>query len=357
MASTWYRASAPSSSRLMGEHAVLRGGPALVFALNKRIVVAVRERKDECIQIASQFGTESVARKDLSRQGPHSFVKAAILAMPECTSGLDVEVVSTFSHTMGLGSSAAVTVATLGAISELVFRCVYSSGMKNRNLPKPTPEIETVRSSPGCYLDDGAAFQGQDVGAGKTDSPFPSCINPSVCLQRAQSAIRSVQGVGSGADAAASCYGGVLLFYAEGCRVERLCDRLPLHLAYCGMKTPTQEVVQTLARREQQDPNTFQEIFSLINGTTEKAVQAIRKMDLNCFGECMNVAHGFMVALGLENGPLAYLRGQLLNEKAVLGCKIAGSGLGDCVVALAENFTTTLCLPVECEAQGVRKEL
>ena len=48
--------SAPGSSMLMGEHAVLRGYPALVFAINRRITANLKPRSDGQICINTSFG-------------------------------------------------------------------------------------------------------------------------------------------------------------------------------------------------------------------------------------------------------------------------------------------------------------
>lgn len=301
--------SAPASARLMGEHAVLRGGPALVFALHPRMTVAARLRKDSEIHIESKFGSEVCFLDTIQADGKHSFMKAAFLECKEfITSGVDLTVVSDFEHTVGLGSSAAITVATLGALLQLSF----------------------------------------------------GHIDQEKCLKMAQSAIRAVQGEGSGADAAASVYGGVVKFYQDGCVTERLSDSLPLHLAYSGMKTSTKEVIAVIRQKEQHEPSVVHSLFSVINHITEKAVQAIIQNDMVSFGLCLNEAHGCMVALGLENRALASLRGAFLSEETVLGCKISGSGLGDCIVVLAKQLSEKslkLCLSVRSEPFGVRIEV
>ena len=100
------------------------------------------------------------------------FVLGAIRACREgLKQGFELEIRSEMSHQMGLGSSAAVTVATLAAL---------------------------------------AGAQGQ--------VPAPECL-----LECGTKIIRKVQGgVGSGADVAASTYGGCLRFFAETLEVVKL---------------------------------------------------------------------------------------------------------------------------------------
>lgn len=309
MGSEWCSVSAPASARLMGEHVVLRGGPALSFALTPRMTVAVSIRKDASVCLESKFGFEECSLTNLTLQGSHSFMKAAI---QEClhfmTSGVNLKVVSDFEHTVGLGSSAAITVATLGVLQQ-------------------------------CFL--GAIDKGRSV-------------------KMAQHAIRAVQGEASGLDAAASVYGGVVYFYAEGCLSTRISDTLPLYLSYSGMKTPTKEVIALIRKKEEEEPDVVHSLFSVINYLTQKAARAIKSDDMMTFGACLNEAHGCMVALGLENRSLASLRGEFLSDEKVLGCKISGSGLGDCVVLLGDMLSEKSlkkCLEVRPESCGVRVEV
>lgn len=283
MASLWCKSSAPANARLMGEHAVLRGGPALVFAVDLRMTVLAQLCDEQHVHISSKFGTEIQNLHALSIEGHHRFVKAAIITCKHLLpQGVTLHISSDFEHTVGLGSSAAVTVATIGALLQLTI----------------------------------------------------GHVDPITCLQLAQKTIRMVQGSGSGADAAASLYGGVLLFYTDG-RIQKLTPSLPLLLAYCGMKTPTKDVIDIIDALEQQNPTQISRIFASINSITHQAVQAIKHNDLALLGFLMNEAHTHMAALGLENEPLAKLKKNFNQDSSILGCKISGSGLGDCVVLLA----------------------
>jgi len=308
MASLWCKATSAASARLMGEHAVLRKGPALVFSLNPRMTVFARLLDREEHVITSKFGEERIARLDISLEGSHRFIKACLLeCLDSIPQGIELHVSADFEHTVGLGSSAAVVAATIGAIKEL------TNGV----------------------------------------------VDKRECLLLAQKAIRAVQGDGSGADAAASIFGGVLLFYQDGCFVQKLADTLPLHLAYSGMKTPTKEVIAHIQKMEKANPERFQKIFSSINVLTLEAVQSIEKKDLQQFGYLLNKAHEQMVLMGLENEPLADLRKIFLQDASVMGCKISGSGLGDCLVLLAQKLSPASkkqCLPLNPDSRGLETE-
>lgn len=308
MAYPWCKASSAASARLMGEHAVLRHGPALVFSLHPRMTVCARLKDGNDIILGSKFGQEQIERADISLEGPHRFIKACLQeCLPLIPHAIELQVHSDFEHTVGLGSSAAVVAATMGAILQLT----------------------------------------------------KGAVDRQECLLLSQKAIRTVQGDGSGADAAASIFGGVLLFYADGGRVRRIADTLPLHLAYSGMKTPTKEVIAIVKRKEEANPHALHEIFSAMNTTTLEAQHAIEQKNLPLLGSLLNKAHAQMVALGLENEALASLRNSFLHDPHVLGCKISGSGLGDCVVLLGANLSqasAALCLPLRPDIRGLETE-
>lgn len=308
MALKWYTASAPASARLMGEHAVLRGGPALSFALSPRITVKVRQAPPDTISISSQFGLESFPLSSRNIETDHRFIKAALLVCREYISkGLEINVKSSIAPTVGIGSSAAVTVATIGAILK------YATGR----------------------------------------------IDKEKCLRLAQTAIRVIQGAGSGADAASSIYGGVISFYANECKVQKLADTLPLYLAYSGMKTPTADVIAYVRAIEQKDPHAITLIFEKIDAITVQAIAAIQKGDLPLLGALMNQAQIQMEALGLNNEALKIKKSCFAKDPRILGAKISGSGLGDCLVLLAPNLSKEsrrLCLSAQPSAQGVQDE-
>ena len=114
-----YTASAPGSLMLLGEHAVLHGQLALVCAVNRRIQVTLTPRKDRTIRISSALGRRSMTVDAIKPSKPLRFVMAALRRFAKTLpSGFDLRIDSDFSHQVGLGSSAAVTVATLAVLKQ-----------------------------------------------------------------------------------------------------------------------------------------------------------------------------------------------------------------------------------------------
>jgi len=290
---------------LLGEHAVLHGHRALVCAANRRIHVALTPRADDQIQIRSALGCHTTTLDQLAPHGVFRFVMACITRQKDnLKTGFDLTIDSEFSHMVGLGSSAAVTVAMNAALNAWL------------NTP----------------MDLRALFQ---------DS---------------LAVIREIQGLGSGADVAASVYGGIVAYRAEPLEIEPLPATHPLTVIYSGSKMPTVEVVRLVEARRKEQPELYDGIFRLMDQSAGQAVEAIRRNDWKTFGDLLNLNQGLMEALGVSNAKLAEINWALRAEPGILGSKISGSGLGDCVIGLGSSPRADWpydVLPVEISAAGV----
>ena len=121
-------AIAPGKVTLFGEHAIVYGKPAIVAAIDKRVMVSLKLRDDGRIRIAAYdlmlpgvvltfSGEEVVIETDYGRAiSAVSYIKKALEITSEYVGkkvGVDVEVRSEMPVGAGLGTSAAVSVATI----------------------------------------------------------------------------------------------------------------------------------------------------------------------------------------------------------------------------------------------------
>lgn len=130
--------SAPGKLMLLGEHAVVYGRPCIVTAVGHRMRVSVEPSKGSKIEISApdvgitKYGIniEELDKKEVPKS--LRFVSVAIsnfYSRHNLFSGLKVETKSDFSSEFGFGSSSAVTVATLLAMSEFFGRKLDKKGL------------------------------------------------------------------------------------------------------------------------------------------------------------------------------------------------------------------------------------
>lgn len=318
-----YAATAPGSIMLFGEHAVLHGNSALVCAIDKCITVEIKPHFDDKIVLNSHLnGTQIINLNNLNDKScalfpKWRFVLQSLLAYKRYfPSGFELNVISDYNSPIGLGSSAAVTVATLAALN------FWITGKKK--------------------------------------------IDRKSLLANAVKIIRKVQGIGSGADAAASVYGGVIYYSPKNFAVKTLKETYPITLIYSGKKVSTVEVVKRVTSLQKKNPEVFQLLYKSMAACAYRAFFAWQKKNFKNVGELMNIHQGLHEALGVNNKELANIVFALRNDPNVLGAKISGSGMGDCVVALGRaNVNAVLSrldatkygfqnIPVVISGHGVR---
>lgn len=296
-------ASAPGTLMLMGEHAVLHGHAALCAAIDQRITVHLTPRADRLVHIRSALGEHQTSLNDLKVIRPFHFILGALHHLKP-RAGLELNVESDFSAEIGFGSSAAVTVATVAAI----------------------------HAAHGAPLDRARIFAD------------------------ALAILHHVQGRGSGADLAAATYGGIVRYRADPLEIEPLLQQLPLSAHYVGHKTPTAEVIRRLDARwagREAERNT---LFKQINTLTLEATIAIRNGDLTALADGFRQHRACQHALGCEDEATAGLLTALDRHPDTLACKISGSGLGDCVIALGPpelRTETHTAYPLHIATEGV----
>lgn len=288
-------ASAPGSIMITGEHAVVYGHPAIVCAIEQRITVTLEPLDTAVAEITSEIAAPETHPLDaLPQDGPYRFVLRAIaLYRDQLKTGLRLTITSQIDPTLGLGSSAAVTIATLGALA---------------------------------HLTGGSA----DLHA------------------QALGIIRAVQGRGSGADLAASLTGGMIAYQLPPEMLTGVPDAtqraaiipLPsppqLSLCYAGYKTPTAEVLAKIATAMEGNAAKFERLYTQMGNSAQAAIDTALARDWPHFAEHLSDYQHLMEALGVSDETLDKIIAEATAHPGVLTAKISGSGLGDCVVAMGD---------------------
>lgn len=291
------RASAPGSIMITGEHAVVYGHAAIVAAVSQRVEVTIETRHERWVAIHSEIAPPVRQPLDaLVPEGAMRFVLHAVqLYQARLSGGLLITIRTGIDPTLGLGSSAAVTIATLGALAQL-----------------------TGQATEGLHT-------------------------------QALGIIRKVQGRGSGADLAASLRGGMSAYQLSPAMLTGVPDEslnatiapLPapplMSLRYVGYKTPTAEVLARIAAQMQGREAEFDALYRDMGVLSAETIAAARARDWTQFGAALQAYQALMVRLGVSDAALDAIVAEALKNPGVLAAKISGSGLGDCVLALGQT--------------------
>ncbi len=268
---------------LLGEHAVLHGHRALVCAINRRITVRLSPLEQEELRICSELGCYESPLRDLVDHPSLRFVIQAVRQhLDRLPSGFELRIESEFSADIGFGSSAAVTVAVHGAVLR------WESGA--------APE-------------------------------------PKMVFKHALETVHAVQGRGSGADLAASVFGGIV-GYTAAPTFDPVEVSIPLTAVYCGYKTPTPEVILKVEQLRAENPQKYDCIYREMDERVVHAVECLRNHDFPGFGHILNRNQELMDQMGVNTPELREIVAALQEEPDVFGAKISGSGLGDCAVGV-----------------------
>ncbi|WP_415900464.1 mevalonate kinase [Neptuniibacter sp. QD48_11] len=303
------KVTVPGSIMLMGEHAVLFGHKALACAVDKYIRIELEPISTREVLIDSALAQYQSPLPDLVADDRLSFVLAAVAMYADrLPSGIKITIRSEFSHTVGLGSSAAVTAGVVAALASFV-------------------NDET-----------------------DLDSLF----------DRSLAVVHDVQnGRGSGTDLVASIFGSIVSYRVKPREIKALSALPEISLYYAGYKTKTPDVLKHVEDLARYSPELYQQIYQLMGSVTDNAEKEIAKQDWQQLGQLMNNYQGLMDALGVADKAICDIVYTLRESKHITGAKISGSGLGDCVIALGSDPDLSIAyeqIPVSVSAQGVSIE-
>jgi mevalonate kinase len=282
--------SAPGKIYLFGEHAVVYGETAIACAVELR--TRVRAVLDDSIVVKSQIGRTGI---DFEK---HPYISSVIEKMREITpiDGVFLEVDSEIPVGSGLGSSAAVTIACIGALNKL-----FSCGLSLEKIAKTGHEVE----------------------------------------------IR-VQGAASPTDTYVSTFGGVVTI------PERRKLRIPdcgIVIGDTGIFSSTKELVANVRKLRESYPELIEPLMASIGRISKLGESLVMAGDYPSIGRLMNVNQGLLDALGvniLELSRLIYSA----RKAGAFGAKITGAGGGGCMVALTATNRCAQVAEAMQEADG-----
>ncbi len=259
---------APGKLVLSGAYAVLEGAPALVTAVDRYVDVDSSR--------SAEFVSPEV-RAALGQQGAPWF---------------DASALREGEHKLGLGSSAAILVASLAAV-----------------------ELESAPAMSDRELQ-------------------------SIVFERALAAHHAAQGGGSGVDVAASVYGGTLVFTRAASGPEasavRLPDELVIEAWWSGVPAQTPALLASVAALAQRESALHARLLARQTQAASDALAAVQAANLSEFLTALAAQQQTLLALGEAAGvaivtPAARELGDRARGEAAVVLP-AGAGGGDFVL-------------------------
>ena len=284
------KAFAPGKVILFGEHSVVHNKPAIAVTINRGVDVELISREDKIVTINVPLieynKTHQMDNKKLifqldSQNKMITDYIYEVMNLFEFEHGFDLTVDIKMYLGAGLGSSAAVTVSCLKAIS-LFTGCE----MTKEEIAKQARDIEI-----------------------------------------------KIQGAASPIDTSMSTYGGII-YIDEEFNLERIDFdmQLPLIVSDCKKTGNTGKLVESVRQKYVKYPLIVGNIFNAMQEVAKKAKTALESGDSELIGDLMNINQGLLDSIGvntLELSDMVYLT----RKYGAKGSKLTGSGGGGCIIA------------------------
>lgn len=302
-------ASAPGKLVLLGEYAVLEGAPALVMAVDRRARVTLTETTDggciidapsldirgaRCRLHDGRIGWSNIDADAADRlELVGAIIEAANPPLPPCRATLDTDAffVQSGGSKLGLGSSAALTVAFSGAIQ----------GLRGEPAPRANELIALHRDMQG--------------------------------------------GRGSGIDIAASLHGGVIEYHMGGKQPGitplRLPDSLGVACVWSGHSASTGAFLQQVELWRERAPADYSALMRRLEFVAGEGVAAVGNNDAEAFLDAARTYAQTLAELGRASGTAIMTPEHVEIAAMAADCgvtyKTCGAGGGDVGVAFATD--------------------
>lgn len=306
-------ASAPGKTILFGEHSVVYGKPAIAMALDKRVYVRVKERLDGKIEVnVRDLGIRgsidlknNVILSDSSKKGILKYILNSIKKF-HLKGGLDICIDVNLPIGGGLGSSAAVTVALIAAVSK------YNDiDLKKIEIARYAHEVEL-----------------------------------------------EVQNSASPMDTTVSTYGGLIYLQkdAENIVSLNIHHDIPVVIGYTDSRGNTGKLIEAVKIRKNNYPKIMDPIINSMELLTDEAKNAILDNNKERIGELMNINHGLLDALGVNTAELSDMVYSARNAGAY-GSKITGAGGGGSIIAFCPNGTKNVISALKLKENAFKADI
>lgn len=275
--------SAPGKIILLGEHAVVFGKPAIAMGIDMRLNCTVKNAHHN-----------TVNGQPLNERY-HAYVMATI--RDHWSGGpLNITIGSEIPSGSGLGSSAALAVSLLGAMSQM------RDGIDEEGVARAAFDVESTVQGRASPLDTSVSSHGQGI--------FIDSAPGNDLLWHVKRDSRQ--------------------WYVHHCPVPDL----TFVIGFTGIRAPTGPLVAKVKRYV--DRTRFaREVVDEIGAITTEGVKRLRDRDVVALGGLMTRDHNLLAILGVSSPEL-----QRLVDAAIpfsYGAKLTGAGGGGSMIALTDS--------------------
>jgi len=277
---------------MFGEHAVVYGSHAIAAPIPLAIEAKVESASDigGVHLLVPRWGIEEKIRKNTDHK--YSIYKALDMILEKLdlvNEDMRMEIFPHIPLAMGLGSSAALAVSIIRALS------------KNFKLHLSDKEVNEL------------AFKSEQL----------------------------IHGNSSGLDNTLATYGEVILYKkADSVFIEpiKTSQSIPLVIGLTGIESLTATMVGNVQKAWDKNKPLYEGLFKEIDQITCEALKAIQSYDIENLGELMNVNQGLLNALQVSSKEIEELN-EIARNNGALGAKLTGAGGGGAMIALCPEDT------------------
>ncbi|MDG1548447.1 MAG: mevalonate kinase [Candidatus Poseidoniaceae archaeon] len=343
-------ASAPGKCILFGEHAVVYGHPAVAVAIDQRISVKIQPSPNNLWLLDG-------SSLNMNRN-PH--IKGLIEKLWPQKDGapaLSIHIKGNIPRASGLGSSAALSVATAAALRMARGRWVSKTGGTQQQywlegFGSTISKSEPYDNSPGSFALELPAEKYHIIGKSSVDSDECAILAHGV-------EAAAQQGRASPMDSSTCSHGGRIIIsdvieqgvdylyqrtlaMADATRQWHIHEMTPpnkaedifLVIGNTGIHAPTGKQVAKVADMLQQDPSRMKEIDT-IGQIARRGIEALKEGDFAKVGRTMTENQLMLSSIGVSSPELDNLIKAA--SPSSLGAKLTGAGGGGCMVALTKK--------------------
>jgi mevalonate kinase len=280
--------NAPGKIILLGEHAVVYGQPAIAIPVSR-----VKTTARIFPNITAAQGSIRVQAVDIDLDAElsdlpdqHPLAAAVYFTLeainPQHIPSINIQVTSSIPISAGMGSSAATSVAIIGALSSFLGK------------PLPTSTISNL------------AYEVEKIHHGT-----PSGIDNTVIAYQ------------------------LPIYYQKSEPIEFLKINQPTYwlIADTGEKTPTHATVSAVREMHTHDPDRIETIFRKIGEITQNARTPLIEGDATALGELLDENQRFLQGLDLSSAKLDSLI-RAAKSAGASGAKLSGGGRGGNMIAV-----------------------